>query len=197
MLEEHPRIPSAPERLRHEEIHPAPAGYGPAEVRIAGIALRVRHQIEERQELCRRKSDGQSRDKGETPEQGLARRRIFGRVCAGRWPEALLEPQRQQQGPGQRDDFRSAGQYLKHAGQCGEKDVTSTAAPRELHRQDHPRHPGEGGQMARPHEQVQGESVKSEPHACEGRGKGVSRPAPREKKHAQSGKPQVQQAEGP
>ena len=46
VLKKYAGVARAAERQRHKEICQAEAGHGPAQVRVAGFALRVRHEVE-------------------------------------------------------------------------------------------------------------------------------------------------------
>ena len=87
----------------------------------------------------------------------------------------LLNPQREQQKPGEQNDFRSAGEHLHRADQRGQDDFLSAVAPRQFDREHDPRHPTERGDVTRPHEQVERQAVERKGHAGKGRRKIVSR----------------------
>src|SRR5580692_5410085 len=72
--------------------------------------------------------------------------------------------QREQNQPCKQYFLRATRENLHSCGQRGEKELSSPGCPALLGKQNHPRHPPKGCQMAWPHEEVQRKSVERKNH---------------------------------
>ena len=114
----------------------------------------------------------------------------------GSAPKRLPHHHRAQEQPGEQDDLRRSGHHLHSTGQSGDGEMAApTFTPCPFDQPHHPRHPAERGDVVRPEQAVDRQSVEGEGQAGDARAETAAGPALREHEHAGSAQHKMRERE--
>ena len=174
---------------RHEKIGPAPARHGPHPGREIQVALGMRGQIQEREQLHRSEAKRQQSHRRQHaagfPDQPQA-------ACA---PAPVRRPHQADYQPGEKDHLGRARQQLQRRHRCGDDDAPTALAPGAFSHERYQRHPGKGRDVVGPHQRVLHQAACGIDQSGHAGGQPVARPVARGVIHGHARQPEMREHE--